>query len=84
MWTVIKSILFRLIDLGLFLWKNRQQQIEGLAADVKSLGQAEAIEQKLTDLEKQSMEDLRSKEKQLIEDSNHVDCTDLVDIINRR
>lgn len=89
MWTVIKSILFRLVELGLFLWRNKQQQIKDLAQDVRSLGQAEADEkalkeaqQKLTEHKKTSADDVRNQEKQLIEDSNHVDRSDLVDIIN--
>jgi nitrogen fixation-related uncharacterized protein len=89
MWTVIKSILFRLVELGLFLWRNKQQQIKDLAQDVRSLGQAKEDEKKLKEAQqklekhkKTSVEDIRNREKQLIEDSNHVDRSDLVDIIN--
>jgi len=89
MWTVIKSILFRLVELGLFLWRNKQQQVKDLAADVRSLGQAEEDEKKLKEAQqklekhkKKSVDDVRNQEKQLIEDSNHVDRSDLVDIIN--
>lgn len=91
MWTVIKSILWKLVELGLFLWKNKQQQIEDIANDVKSLSQAETDEElaakhktQLTKHEKESMEDLRKREKQLVEDSSNAERTDLVDLINHR
>lgn len=89
MWAVVKSILAKLLELGLFLWRHKQQELEELADEVKTLRQAgedaaaaQQRQEELTDYKKKSTEEVREAENQLREESSRVECVDLVDLIN--